>query len=89
MLILAASHSAKYYGIKYPNGQLDLVYNDVNEIFFYDNFGSCKAIVGVPAAHSNAGKVVGIIFGVILFIGLAIGGYMYYRNRIGTGYTQL
>jgi hypothetical protein len=33
--------------------------------------------------------VVGIIFGVVLFIGLVIGGFMYYRNRVGTGYTQL
>lgn len=89
-LIILASHGTKYYAINYTGGQLELVYYDVNEIYFYDNFGECKSIVGIPAAGpSKAGMVVGIIFGIILFIGLAIGGYMYYRNRIGSGYTQL
>lgn len=88
ILIISGAHTDKYYAIQYPGGQVELVYNNLNELFFFDNFGSCKSIIGVKS-RSNAGMVVGIIFGIIVFIGLAIGGYMYYRNRIGTGYTQL
>lgn len=83
-----AAPNSKHYQITYSAGKADLVYYDVNDIDFFENDGKCKSELTVPGG-SNAGMVVGIIFGVIAFFVLVGGAYWYYKNRIGTGYTQL
>jgi hypothetical protein len=66
----------------------DLVYYDVHDIDFFEQNGACKSELTLPSG-SNAGLVVGIIFGIIAFFVLCAAGYWYYKNRIGSGYTQL
>jgi hypothetical protein len=74
--------------ITYSGGKVDLVYYDVNDIDFFENDGKCSSELTFPSG-SKAGLVVGIIFGVIVFFVLVGFGYWYYKNRVGSGYTQL